>query len=52
MEIRLARDLMSEEKWGVVERFILAIRAPNGRKPADHWLVLERIFWIASTGKA
>lgn len=41
---------MSEEKWEFVERFILAIRVPNERKPADHWLVLERIFWIASTG--
>ena len=50
MEINLARDLMSDEEWAFHERVILATRAPNGRKPANHRLVLDGIFWIARTG--
>jgi transposase len=50
METRLARDLMSDEEWAFFERFILTVRAPNGRKPANHRLVLDGIFWIARTG--
>jgi hypothetical protein len=45
METSLARDLMSDEEWAFHERFILAIRAPNGRKPTNHRLVLDGIFW-------
>lgn len=41
---------MSDEEWAFHERFILAVRAPNGRKPANHRLVLDGIFWIARTG--
>lgn len=41
---------MSDEEWAFHERFILAIRAPNGRKPMNHRLVLDGIFWIARTG--
>jgi transposase len=41
---------MSDEEWAFHERFILAIRAPNGRKPTNHRLVLDGIFWIARTG--
>ena len=29
---------------------ILAIRAPNGRKPTNHRVVLDGIFWVARTG--
>jgi len=50
MEISLARDLMSDGEWALFERFIIAVRAPNGRKPANHRLVLDGIFWIARTG--
>lgn len=50
METSLARGLMSNEEWAFFERFILAARAANGRKPADHRLVLDGIFWIARTG--
>ncbi len=50
METLLARDLMSDEEWAFHERFILAVRAPNGRKPTNHRLVLDGIFWIARTG--
>ncbi len=41
---------MSDEEWAFSDRFILAARAPNGRKPFNHRLVLEGIFWIARTG--
>ena len=38
METSLARDLMSDDEWAFHERFILAVRAPNGRKPVNHRL--------------
>lgn len=41
---------MTDEEWAFFERFILAIRAANGRKPANHRVVLDGIFWIARTG--
>ena len=41
---------MSDEEWAFFEGFILAVRAPNGRKPTNHRLVLDGIFWIARTG--
>ena len=50
MEPSLARDLMSDEEWTFHERFILAVRAPNRRKPVNHRLVLDGIFRIARTG--
>ena len=50
METSLARDLMSDEEWAIHERFILAVRVPNGRKPTNDRLVLDGIFWIARTG--
>ena len=50
MEISLARDLMSDEEWAFFERFILSVRAPIGRRPTIHRIVLVWIFWIARTG--
>ena len=41
---------MSDEEWAFFERFIFAVRAPNGRKPTNHRLVLDGLFWIARTG--
>lgn len=41
---------MSDEEGAFFERFILTDRARNGRKPANHRLVLDRIFWIARNG--
>jgi transposase len=41
---------MSDEEWAFHVRFIRAVRAPNGRKPTNHRLVLDGIFWIARTG--
>jgi len=50
METSLPRDLMSDDEWSLFAYFILAIRALNGRKPINHRLVLDGIFWIARTG--
>ncbi len=50
MEISVARDLMSDEEWAFFKRFILTVRGPNGRKPTNHRLVLDGVFWIARTG--
>ena len=41
---------MSDDEWAFAEQFILAVRAPNGRKPTNHRLVLDGVFWIARTG--
>lgn len=41
---------MTDEEWAFFEHFILAIRAAIGRKPANHRLVLDGIFWISRTG--
>lgn len=41
---------MSDEEWAFHEPFIPAVRTPNGRKRANHRLVLDAIFWIARTG--
>lgn len=49
-ETSLARDLMPDEEWVFHERFILAVRAPNGRQPLDHRLVADGTFRAARTG--
>ena len=41
---------MTDEEWAFFERFTLAAHGRNGRKPTDHCLVLDRVFWIAGTG--
>jgi transposase len=46
----LALKLMSDAEWAFFEPFIVAIRQPNGRKPADHRRVLDGVFWVARTG--
>ena len=46
----LARNLISDDEWAFFEGFIRGVRHPNGRKPADHHLVLDGIFWIARAG--
>ena len=45
----LARNLISDDEWAFFERFIHAVRHPNGRKPANHRPVPDGIFWIART---
>lgn len=41
---------MSDEEWAFFEQFILSVRAPNGKKPTNHRLVLDGVFWIAFSG--
>ena len=38
------------DAWALPERFVLSVRAPNGRKPTSHRLVPDGIFRIARTG--
>ena len=49
-ETSLARNLISDAEWTFFEGFIRPVRHPNGRKPSDHRLVLDGIFWMARTG--
>ena len=46
----MARHMMGDAEWAFFEQFIQALRAPAGRKPTNHRLVLDGIFWIARTG--
>lgn len=41
---------MSDEERAFFERFILAVRSPNGCKPSSHRLVLDGVFWSARAG--
>ncbi len=41
---------MSDQEWAFHERFILAVHAPNGRKPLNHRLGPDGLFRIARTG--
>jgi transposase len=41
---------MLNEEWAFFEPFLAAVRQPNGRKPTNHRLVLDGIFWISRTG--
>jgi hypothetical protein len=45
METSMARDLMLDEESAFHARFILALRAPNGRKPTNHRRFPDGIFW-------
>ena len=53
----LGTRLDADEEWAFFERFILAVRAPNGRKPTSHRVVLDGIFldrshWCPMAGPA
>lgn len=50
METSGARDLMSDDERAFFEGFMLAARSPNRRKPTNHRLVLDGVFWSARTG--
>ena len=43
---------MSDEEWACLEPFVIERGARSGRRPRDHRLVLDGIFWIARTGVA
>ncbi len=41
---------MSNDKWAFFEPFVITKSAQSGRRPRDHRLVLDGVFWIARTG--
>jgi transposase len=43
---------MSDEEWACLEPFVIERGARSGRRPRNHRLVLDGIFWIARTGVA
>ena len=45
----LARNLISDDECAFFEGVIRAVRHPNGRKPADHRIVLNGIFWWSAS---
>ncbi|UWQ32951.1 transposase [Leisingera sp. M527] len=49
-EDQLGTRFLPHEEWAFFDRFIRAAHAPNRRKPTDHRLVLDGVFWIARTG--
>ena len=46
------RGLMSDEEGACLEPFVIERGARSGRRPRDHRLVLDGIFWIARTSVA
>jgi len=50
MEADLIRGLMSDEEWAFFEPFITTRGAHSGRRPRDHRLVLDGVFWLGRTG--
>lgn len=43
---------MSDEEWVFLEPFVIESGPRRGRRPRDHRLVLDGVFWIARTGTA
>lgn len=43
---------MSDEEWACLEPFVIERGTRSGRRPRDHRLVLDGVFWIARTGVA
>ena len=41
---------MSDEEWAFFEPFVIERGPRRGRRPADHRLVLDGVFWITRTG--
>ena len=48
----MIRGLLSDREWACLEPFVISRGAFSGRRPKDHRLVLDGIFWIARTGVA
>ncbi len=44
------RGLMSDEEWAFFSPFVIETGPRRGRRPKDHRLVLDGVFWIARTG--
>ena len=51
-ESTLVRGLMSDAEWAFFEPFVVEKGPRRGRRPRDHRLVLDGVFWIARTGTA
>jgi transposase len=41
---------MSDEEWAFFAPFVIEAGPRRGRRPRDHRLVLDGVFWIARTG--
>jgi transposase len=41
---------MSDEEWAFFEPFVIETGPRRGRRPKNHRLVLDGVFWIARTG--
>lgn len=41
---------MTDEEWAFFEPFVVEKGPRRGRRPRDHRLVLDGVFWIARTG--
>ena len=48
----MVRGLMSDEEWGFFAPFVIETGPRRGRRPRDHSLVLDGVFWLARTGSA
>jgi transposase len=46
----MVRGLMSDEEWGFFAPLMIERGPRRGRRPKDHRLVLDGVFWIARTG--
>ena len=41
---------MSDEEWAFFAPFVIETGSRRGRRPSNHRLVLDGVFWIARTG--
>jgi transposase len=41
---------MSDEEWAFFSPFVIETGPRRGRRPKDHRLVLDGVFWITRTG--
>ena len=48
----MVRGLMSDEEWAFFAPFVIETGPRRGRRPRDHRLVLDGVFWIARAGTA
>ncbi len=48
----MIRGLKNDDAWACLAPFVIKRGAHSGRRPKDHRLVLDGIFWIARTGVA
>ncbi len=48
----MVRGLMSDAEWEFFSPFVSETEPRRGRRPRDHRLVLDGVFWIARTGSA